>query len=334
MPLVDDILKYSTVAVAGLEKNTGKTECVAYLIRQLSSRDKKAAITSAGLDGETTDQVTGTGKPEIHLPPGFVFSTSEKHFRERTIDAEILDVDRWHSATGRIVTARAKSNGKVIIAGPSHTEGLKELIFKLKHQLNCDIILIDGALSRISQAAPTIADGMILCTGAAISASINEAVRQTAHLCSLIKLERSKGVTSEKTANLKRGLWNISDDSNHQLITDDMLKMPSLEIVENNAHLYLSGALTDRIAAHFTNGTSKNIELTVADYTKIFASAHTLQLLKDKGNTITVVNPAHLIAVCVNPWSPTGYHFDAEEFENAVRQATGVPVYNIRKMKV
>lgn len=332
MPLIDIISNHQTVAIAGMEKNTGKTECIAYLVRQLATRGMGAAITSIGLDGEATDLLTGTGKPEIWLPEGFIFATSEKYFKQRTIDAEILDIGKWHTATGRIVIARALNSGKVVIAGPSHGEGLEQLKIKLIDEIKCGIILIDGALSRKSQASPLIADGIILCTGAAVSANMNEAVKLTKEACSLIQTPRCDTLTASHVDGLKRGIWHIDNTGQPKPVLEDISENTGRNSANFKNHYYVSGALTDRILNSFTMNSTLPVEVTVNDYTKIFTSNSTLQLFKNKNNRLTTVVPAQLISVCINPWSPTGYHFDAAGFESAISENVNVPVFNIRNL--
>lgn len=332
MALIDDILQYGTVAIAGLEKNTGKTECVNFLIRQLSCRPVKAAITSIGMDGEETDQVTGTEKPTIGLPTGFVFATSEKHFRERKLDAEILEVSHWRTATGRMVTARVVHPGRIILSGPVQTAWMEELVDQFKASHGCDIVLIDGALSRTSQAAPQIADGMILCTGAALSANMRQVVKQTGYLCSLIALDGTDVATTTATKHLGRGIWAINNKNEPTLLT------PNRDVAEINwskdegVRFYVAGALTDRLVKQFLQTVHHPIELIVHDFTKIFVSNNTLQIFINKGNKLKLIKKNHLIGVCINPWSPQGYHFDAGQFETAMAKAIEVPVYNIRNL--
>ena len=92
MPFIDDILRYQSLSIVGLEKNTGKTECLKYVLERLPLEHKRIAVTSIGIDGETTDQVTRTQKPEITLRPGMYFGTSEMHYRQRRLVSELIDV--------------------------------------------------------------------------------------------------------------------------------------------------------------------------------------------------------------------------------------------------
>lgn len=70
MPFTQEILKYKSLAITGLEKNTGKTECLNYIIEKLAESGKKIALTSIGLDGESIDLVTKKHKPDITLYEG------------------------------------------------------------------------------------------------------------------------------------------------------------------------------------------------------------------------------------------------------------------------
>jgi len=46
MPFVDQIVRYGSLSVVGLGKNTGKTECLRYVLRRLSEMQKVVAVTS------------------------------------------------------------------------------------------------------------------------------------------------------------------------------------------------------------------------------------------------------------------------------------------------
>ena len=110
MGFVEHISDYRSLAIVGLEKNTGKTECLNYILRRIKKTAQLFALTSVGIDGENRDQVCQTPKPEIVVPEGMIFVTSEKHFREKRLVAEILDISEEQTALGRLITARAKSS--------------------------------------------------------------------------------------------------------------------------------------------------------------------------------------------------------------------------------
>ena len=65
--LFDLVAPYSTVCLAGMCKNAGKTTALNVLIRGARERGVTLALTSIGRDGEREDLVTGTNKPPIYL---------------------------------------------------------------------------------------------------------------------------------------------------------------------------------------------------------------------------------------------------------------------------
>src|SRR3989339_1083784 len=212
MPFVEKILSSGTLSIVGLEKNTGKTECLNYILRRLSGYPLKVGVTSIGVDGEKVDQVTQSSKPEIFLGEGILFSTSEKHYRERQIYSELLNIDETQTSLGRICTARALGYGKVLLSGPSQTTSLMRWIKKLKDDYSTDLCIIDGALSRLSLASPAVSEAMILATGASLSLNIREIVNKTAFAAELIGLPLSQTNDIETLLGYDQGIWSIGKD--------------------------------------------------------------------------------------------------------------------------
>lgn len=85
MPFVADILKHRSLSIVGLEKNTGKTVCLNYILRRLNEMHVSVGVTSIGVDGEQVDSVFATAKPEIILYEGTCFITSEQHYLKRQL---------------------------------------------------------------------------------------------------------------------------------------------------------------------------------------------------------------------------------------------------------
>lgn len=50
---IEEILKYNSIAIVGLAKNAGKTECLNYILRKVKNTGKRFALTSIGIDGKT-----------------------------------------------------------------------------------------------------------------------------------------------------------------------------------------------------------------------------------------------------------------------------------------
>lgn len=210
MGFVTNISDFGSLAIVGLEKNTGKTECLNYILGQLGGRADRFALTSVGIDGESRDQVCQTAKPEIEIPEGMIFVTSEKHYREKRLAAEVLDVSLERTALGRLITARAKMSGKLLLSGPSDTAGLKALIDRLKAR-GVGTTIVDGALSRLSLASPAVTEAMILATGAAVAGNIPELVRKTKYVYELIGIEEIEEALRTRLDPLTQGVWAVSD---------------------------------------------------------------------------------------------------------------------------
>lgn len=283
--LVDDVLKYGSVSIAGLEKNSGKTETLNYILRESVGKGRMLGVTSIGVDGETTDALFGTQKPDIELFEGMIFATSEKHYLARKLTSEVLAVTDIMTALGRIVVGRVLSGGKVLLSGAADTAGIRKLIECMKLH-GAETILVDGALNRLSLSAPVITDAMVLATGAAVSPKMAKVVERTAYTCKLIGLPMMSG---------------------------------------SGERLEVSGALTDKMLRDMMSA-----KVVVRDFTKIFVSAEMFARFERSGGVMEVVDKTNLIAVTINPTSPSGTVFDREMFLNAMKEAVNCPVYNVR----
>ncbi len=334
MPFVDEILKYKSVSIVGMEKNTGKTECLNYILRRLSNSGHRLAITSIGLDGEGLDQVTQTHKPEIFLNEGDVFVTSEVHYRGKKLDAEILDLSKQRTSLGRLVTARVTGSGKVMISGPSETFGLKKLIHSME-QFGVETTLVDGALSRQSLGSPAITECMILTTGAALSANIHTLVSKTAFLYELICLPVWESKKNESLLQIESGLWAIDAESEiHDLGIESafLLEANKDKLFRFGHTFYVSGVVTTGLLNFLRM--QPGIEETVIiarDFSRIFADKESYQAFTKRGGQIKVILHTKLIAVCVNPVSPQGYVLDSKLLREKLTEKLGIPVYDIFK---
>lgn len=334
MPFTGDILQYRSLSIVGLEKNTGKTECLNYVLNRLKNCGKQLAITSIGIDGENVDQVTLTHKPEIELFENIIFVTSEKHFRQKQLEAEILDVSNRSTALGRLITARARSTGKVIFSGPPDSVWLGQTISKMD-SYNVDTTIVDGALSRLSPGSPAITESMILTTGASVSANIHTLVRKTRFVYDLIKIEAFTSPVNEQLLTLNSGIFAIDENWN---ISD--LDIPSVFLLEKNKEklfgngniLYVTGAVSDGLLNFLR--IQKNVSeltLVVRDFTRIFVNRETYNAFVNSGGKIKVLLRTKLIAVCVNPVSPDGIILDSRKLCDQMSESLGIPVYDIKK---
>lgn len=331
MSFIDSILKCRTLSITGMAKNTGKTVALNYLLEQLRLCDKRVAVTSIGIDGEKTDQVTQTEKPEIELCEGTIFVTSEYHYRQRLLLSEILDLSDDSTSLGRLVTARVLQAGKVILSGPATTGGVRKVLDRMG-EYGVDLTIVDGALSRKSHASPAITDGLILSTGAAIAPDLNTIVKKTSELYDLMKLPEYETAYAEELMQMENGIFALTDDGYQSLnIPSSLLSEKyKAELFSHGNKLFISGILTDMMLNFLRMQPEvKNSVIIVKDFTKIFVTPMNLRLFQSKGGNLRVLKRPNLLAVTVNPVAPSGFTLPSEVLVKAMEGVFDVPVHDV-----
>ncbi len=350
----DDISRYGSVAVVGTAKNVGKTFCLQRILAHYRDRGAALAVTSIGVDGENTDVFYKTPKPELTFYPGMLVQTSETHYRQRRLTADILEIGRTSTALGRLVTARVAVPGKLIISGPSDTEGLKAFI-AYAHAAGHPTVLIDGALSRMSLASSAVAQGMILCTGAALSKSMDKVVQDAVFRYKLMQLPpvepsellggaAADPVTVERLDRIRQGVWGLSEEAG---LVDLGLRstlvggLPPIlkggggvsgeKVAAPNA-LFIAGMLSDRFLQSLCER-KPPLDLIVSDFTKIFVQPATYSLFLKRGGRLRVLRRTELLAVCANPCAPEGYAFDSARLCAALSRALDREVFDLRQVR-
>lgn len=291
-PLKRAVLENRSLAIVGMSKNAGKTTVLNRLISLLEKKEELVpALTSIGRDGETTDIVTGTAKPGIWVRAGTLVATASDLLRYCDVTREILDTTGVHTPLGEVVVFRALSDGVVELAGPSMNDQMEALRDTLAG-MGADIVLIDGAISRKSLAAPAVSEAVILCAGASYSPDMDTVVADTAYACGLLML-------------------------------------PKAEDAHGRQHM-LSGAATDAATAQLA--LRDGDEITVRDGSRMLLSRPLYERLTARGIRFTVLRPTRLCCVCVNPFSAYGAAFDPKQFLERMAAAVLVPVLNVRGM--
>lgn len=329
--LIDSALKCRTLSIIGMAKNTGKTVCLNYLLKELDRRGKAVAVTSVGIDGEKTDQITQTEKPEIELSAGTVFETSEYHYRQKQLVSNVLDVSSTATTLGRLVTAEVLVSGKVILSGPSSSAGVRNFIERMDRR-DVDITIIDGALSRKSHASPAITQGLVLAVGTAVAPDLNTIVKKTTELRGLMMLPEYQCNYSHRLFDEETGIFALEDNDYRSLdIPSALLTDKYKEQIFRHGHtLFVSGVLTDSMLNFLKMQPEiKKTVVVVKDFTKIFVTPMTLKLYLSKGGQIFVLKQPNLIAVTVNPVAPSGFKMPSEVLRTAMEGVFNVPVYDV-----
>ena len=332
-PFIDDIQKYDSLSIIGLEKNTGKTETLKYVLDRLPIDKKRIVVTSIGIDGETTDQVTLTQKPEIVLREGMFFGTSEMHYRQRRLVSELIDVSDVTTSLGRVVTAKALTSGKILLSGPASTVGLRQWMADMR-LFDIDLVVIDGALSRMSSASPAVSQSMILATGAAYSANLPTLVQKTAFVVDLINLPLTDGKDIRRLLPLEKGVWWTDGEGQlHELNgLTSLAKEIRFDGMEQCRQLYVAGALVDGFLEKVRkNKNLRQTEIVVRDFTKIFVTPLQFRTFLKSGGSIHVLQKSQLLAITVNPTSPSGYVLASDTLCGKLTEVTGIPAYDLLK---
>lgn len=319
--LISSVLSVKTLAIIGLEKNTGKTETLNFVVQHIKKL-KTIGLTSIGTDGEEKDIVFGTLKPSVYVDSDFVYTTTELFFKRRAVLSEILHVSNQSTPTGRVIIARTREPGKVILSGPPSTVWMNEVVNKL-HQYT-ELVIVDGALSRFSQANPTIADGVILATGAAYSLDKKEIIKHTKYVYNLCNLP----TVDEKTFSIlnKKSVICICDGKEWQETElKSALDVQRLrELSSDISSIYIPGALTDNVLKHIHDK-----EIIVKDFTKIFVSYEQFFKYKPK---IKVLEKSNIIGITINPYSPAGYILDSESIIKELKEIIQtIPIIDVRR---
>lgn len=333
-PLISSIANCKSLSIVGMAKNTGKTVCLNYILEQLQHTDKVVAVTSIGLDGEKTDQVTQTEKPEVTLSDGTYFVTSEYHYRQRQLLSEICQLSTDVTSLGRLVTAKVLQEGKVILTGPASTGKIREWIEQM-HELGADLAIVDGALSRKSPASPAITDGLILTTGAAIAPDLNSIVTKTHFVYKLMQLPEYKTTRRKQLLMADSGIFAIEHDTPHRLPIASPLLFTKCKdkLFTHGNTLFVSGIVTDNMLDFLRmQPNAKDIQVVVKDFTKIFVTPFVLQSFLQKGCQLMVLKKPNLLAICINPTSPSGFKVDSQQLAKALQSVMKVPIYDVMNL--
>jgi molybdopterin-guanine dinucleotide biosynthesis protein len=304
----------TTIAIIGLAKNTGKTTTLNACIQTVPNTSM-IALTSIGLDGEAIDQVTFLPKPKIHVKPGMIIATAKDTLKDTPIEYDTLKQTTIATALGDIVIIRIKSQGNLVIAGPSTNQDLNRCVTLLKTL--SDIVLIDGAFNRKTFASIAHLDGLILATGASFHPVMEDTIKQTQAIV--------ESFTFPKTS------YDVTavNDTTPKLYKNAKRKKHPIGYILPQKTLYIKGAITPSIIDNFIKHNYKNYTLIITEATKLlipytyFTYLHKLRL------TVEVLHPIPLLCVTINPFSPKGHNYDKNAFFTAMQDAITIPVINV-----
>lgn len=332
--LLEGIFRLSSIAIIGMEKNVGKTTTLNYFIEEARHRHS-LGLTSIGVDGEAKDQVTGTEKPTIYVYRDTLLATASRSFHASDITKEILETTGIYTPLGEIVIFKALSDGYVELVGPSINKQLVAVIERLQH-FGSKTVIIDGALSRSSTAAPSVAEGVILATGAALSSDIDKVVDSTFHKVRLLSVEI-------ETSNIRRAMLQEAFSKGKVafiyreslVVTEELTALGGERAVKERfdsgaSAVIIGGVVGDRLAEYLCRYSDLSGKVIyVEDGTKLFISENNYTRLINRGCIVKALNPVKLIAVSVNPFSHEGYSLDSVMLCQQLHKKIRLPVIDV-----
>jgi hypothetical protein len=318
----------ATVAVMGMSKNTGKTVALNHLLAQAANAGVAVGVTSIGRDGEDRDQVFFIPKPPILVWPGTIVATARATLQRSKVRWKLLGSTDISSAMGEIVIVKVLDYGEMEIAGACHGSGQRKAIAQLQ-QCGAALVLLDGALGRSHHASPAIADAVILATGAALGGGMADVIRKTRDRLAILGIAPADEVTRNLCEPLfaKGGvaLWNSQGELLLQAEIATLNAGATLlaHIDADLAVIALSGAVGRTLWQALCALAQRHPGLTVvvADGTRLFIENADLVAFRKLGGRLLAWRGINLAGITLNPVSPAGGRFAAEEFVAAARRA-------------
>ncbi len=339
MTLIDLVLKdhYKILSLVGMEKNVGKTVVLNELLEQVDEKSLVPGITSIGRDGESKDILTQTDKPLIYVSKGSLVATLEMYINLAAIEVEVLEITNQVTSMGRVIIGRCLQSGYIEIAGPASNTGIKSVAEKML-SYGADLVIVDGALSRVSSVSPGITEATILATGAVLDRDLKKVISKTfhqVHLFSLKALKNNEVIALIEKNILEDGITFIEEDLKTRHLKLKTALNASRRIIEEmtpaTKYIVFSGSLTSKIIKEIHEACGgTDVIFVVRDATKIFISERELNYFLKVGIQLRVLDEINLLAITINPYSPYGYHFNPKVFmETMESYFEDVPVFNV-----
>jgi hypothetical protein len=322
------------LALVGLAKNTGKTETLAAILRELAAQQKSVGVTSIGRDGEEHDVIDARiDKPRIVLQAGSLVASTGALLRASGVAHERVAQTGVRTPLGEVVIARLSEKGAIEVAGPSTAEDLRE-VSETMISLGAQQVLIDGSIDRRAASSPAVVDGLVMATGAVLSDDIETVVAATKDAVDLVRLPVADDDAPVETS--------TADGDNRQIALERRLVLnaePAAIAALLRAHteaatFLVDGALSERflegLLAARTERARRGLRIVVGDPTKVFLSRRGPDWYRCQGIEIEVRRTIDLKAITINPTAPQAHRFDSQRLRELIEAAVpDVPVLDV-----
>lgn len=332
--LIEKLKQSHSIALVGLSKNAGKTTTLNNILKKADY--KGFMLTSIGYDGEDTDLVFNSLKPQIFIKSNTIIATAKSCLIKSKVTFEILETTGYNTPLGEIVIARSMCDGYILLAGCSSNKQMQHVIDMMKQFRKDECILVDGALDRLSFSNPKICQETILCTGMNVDINIDKVVEKTTYQYELFKLK-------ELEDDIKSKLFIDGDQNNLQVNDKDNNKIynyqTSLEIKDNLykiinedlEYIYFNNIVSDNIALELLKYKHIfNKKIVINNSNSLFISKQNYLLLLKSGFEIRVINKINVCFISINPYN-TKTQQTNYELENKLRDLVDISVIDLEK---
>ncbi len=349
MPTLSDLTASARrLALVGLAKNTGKTESLTALLRELRERGRPVGVTSVGRDGEERDVIDiRIEKPRVELCAGSLVATTDALLRAAALAHEVVLETGVRTPLGRVVIARLAAGGTIEVAGPSAAADVRAVAdAMLAH--GAEQVLIDGAIDRRAASSPAVSDGLVLSTGAALHEDIEQVVARTREAVELVRLPAVDALHVRELAAAGDSLL-VGPPGEEPLTLHPRFALTStaadlaqlLRARPGASHLLVQGALCEPFLAELLRalasapsahpGPPRELQVVVGDATRVFLTDHGVEWYARQGLSVAVLAPIDLRALTVNPVAPHSHSFDSAHLRALLEEAIPeVPVLDVR----
>jgi hypothetical protein len=333
----DAIEPAARVALVGLAKNTGKTVALGAILGELEARGETIGVTSIGRDGEATDAIDDAiAKPPIRLPAMALVATTEPLLERSEVRVEVPLRTEHRTPLGRVVVARLLERGTVEVAGPVAAQDVGEVVDQMR-RLGAARVLVDGSIDRRAGASPRLADGVVLSTGAVLSADLDQLARRTKAAVDLLTLGAVSDPALRSRAEALAGSALLLADGTAVPLDSSLVHdrvegvVPLLRGRADVRAVVVRGALCEPLL-ECVGRARRGMPLTVIadDATRVFLGRGTCARHRSRGVELAVLRAIPLLAVTTNPVAPLRHRFDAEELRARIAaELPGVPVLDV-----
>lgn len=314
------------ISIVGNAKNAGKTTVLNALVKGSQAH---FLLTSIGLDGEDLDQVTHLEKPQVFVRKNDYVLSARDTLEAFSAPYKIIKTYPIQTSIGEIVLCQILGPGKVLIAGPSKVEQMRETIMDIQNNLDIKVI-VDGAFFR--QSFAHIGDGVIFVVGANFARDMATTIEHAALNYWKLTLEK---YTDDCFIDLLKDQVMII--KNKQVLDLGLISVlgHSEEILRAAIDidaLYIPKALTDEFVDCWTSRYAhQSFNLILQSGIHIQLNDQNLMRLKHLAKTIYVKQPINVLAVCMNPTSPSGYTYPKDVFKKALERNLKLRVYDVKE---